>query len=261
MTVAGTLAGQIAVFAGPSLPPKVRPADPRFTWLAPAVAGDGYRLAQARPRAVVLIDGLFDAWPAIRHKELLELMARGVRVIGAASMGALRAAELSAFGMIGVGRIFQAYQRGALVGDDEVAVMHGPKEMGWAVLTEAMVNVRATVISAVRRGVIKDYAGRFILTRAKATFYKERGWPGLIGDMEALGGRAAAQARALAAWLPAGRINLKQRDALAALEAALSVDGLSRPWPSSPPRTRFAVALAEQVSGGVIGRERLPARH
>ena len=79
----------------------------------------------------MLIDGLFDASPAVRHKELLQLMARGVPVIGAASMGALRAAELAPFGMIGVGRIFTAYAAGALVGDDEVALLHGPEELGW----------------------------------------------------------------------------------------------------------------------------------
>src|SRR5688572_32760283 len=54
------------------------------------------------------------------------LFRSGVRVFGAASMGALRAAELQPFGMIGVGQVFQAYRRGHLTDDDEVAVAHGP---------------------------------------------------------------------------------------------------------------------------------------
>jgi hypothetical protein len=261
MNLAGDVSGQIVVFAGPSLPPRVRPEDPRFTWLAPAVAGDAYRLEHAGPKAVVLIDGLFDAWPAIRHKELLQLMARGVPVIGAASMGALRAAELHDFGMIGVGRIFQAYVSGALIGDDEVAVMHGPEEMDWAALTEAMVNVRATVLRAVRRGIVHVRAGRFILRTAKATFYKERTWAGLIGAMKVLGARSPGQVRALENWLPHGRVNLKQVDALAALATALRLVSGSAASPPFPPQTLFATALAEQVSKGVTGLERLSAPH
>ena len=45
-------------------------------------------------------------------------------------MGALRAAELHAFGMRGVGRIFEAFRDGELEDDDEVAVVHGPAEPG-----------------------------------------------------------------------------------------------------------------------------------
>ncbi|MDN3029626.1 TfuA-like protein [Streptomyces sp. S.PB5] len=37
---------------------------------------------------VVLLDGLYHQVPALRHKEILALLVRGVRVIGAASLGA-----------------------------------------------------------------------------------------------------------------------------------------------------------------------------
>ena len=52
-------------------------------------------------------------------------MSQGIHVFGSASMGALRA-ELCPFGMVGVGRIFEAYRDGELEDDDEVAVIHGP---------------------------------------------------------------------------------------------------------------------------------------
>jgi len=42
-----------------------------------------------------------------------------------------------------------------LVGrDDEVAVLHGPEELGYPLLTEAMVDIRATLAEASRVGVI-----------------------------------------------------------------------------------------------------------
>jgi hypothetical protein len=46
---------------------------------------------------------IFDSTPAVLHKEILWAMDRGVGVSGAASMGALRAAELHWYGMVGVG--------------------------------------------------------------------------------------------------------------------------------------------------------------
>ncbi len=258
---AGALRGRIAVFAGPSLPPPERPDHPRFAWLAPAVAGDAYALAEARPLAVVLIDGLFDDWPAIRHKELLDLIAEGIPVIGAASMGALRAAELHGLGMIGAGRIFEAYARGHLTGDDEVAVLHGPEAMGWAPLTEALVNVRATLWRAVRDRVVPADFARAALRRAQATFYKDRTWASLIHGLAPCPDLARG-ARALEAWLPAGRVNLKRRDAALALDAALTLVDAPAAAPRGrprPPRSLFAEALADQVRRGITRPETHPA--
>lgn len=248
------LDGRIVVFAGPSLPPAVRPADPIFAWLAPAMAGDAIALGAARPRAVVLIDGLFDVSPAIRHKELLVLMARGVPLIGGASMGALRAAELHSRGMIGVGRIFDAFANGRLTGDDEVAVLHGPADWDWAPLTEALVNVRATVLSAVRAGVVDVGAGRRILAAARNFFYKDRTWPRVLKALAGAGALSPAQSRALEDWLPSGGVNLKQIDALACLERALLVDPSQLEPRPFPPMTAFATYLADQVLSGVRSR-------
>lgn len=254
-----SLRGRIAVFAGPSLPRHVRPDLPIFAWLPPARAGDGYMIANKGPKLVVLIDGFFDETPAIRHKELLSLMAHGVPVIGGASMGALRAAELASFGMIGVGRIFDAYAGGRLIGDDEVAVMHGPADWDWAPLTEALVNVRATVLAAVRAGCIDAQFGRRLLKTAAQAFFRDRAWPELILSMAADG--FEAQSRALEAWLPSGQVDLKRMDALACLDAALAFDGSQQLAPPAPPQTLFATALEGQITRGVRPPETLDARH
>ena len=75
--------------------------------------------------------------------------SEGVHVYGAASMGALRAAELDAFGMHGVGYVYRAYADGVLEDDDEVAVAHAGAEHGFRALSDAMVDVRATLAAAV----------------------------------------------------------------------------------------------------------------
>ena len=236
---------RIVVFAGPTLPPARRPIDPRFAWFAPAMAGDAYALADECPRAVVLIDGLFDDWPAIRHKELLVLIARGIPVIGGASMGALRAAELHPYGMIGVGHIFNAFASGRLDGDDEVAVLHGPAEWDWSPITESLVNVRATVQAAVRGRVIEVAAGRCILRHASTMFYKERTWPGLLDAVAESPGPGPGAVRAFEDWLPSGYVNLKQIDALACLRQALVAP--PQPPRPMPPDTLFTQALEDQV--------------
>ena len=158
------------VFLGPTLPlAQARALLPDAEYRPPAAMGDVYRLARRRPPArLALIDGYFEQVAAVWHKELLYAMERGVAVYGAASMGALRAAELHRFGMVGVGRIFTAYRRGQLVDDDEVAVAHGPAAFGYPRFSEAMVNVRDALARARGAGVISARVHDRLVALAKA---------------------------------------------------------------------------------------------
>ena len=56
-----------------------------------------------------VIDGYFEIVPTVWHKEILWAMQAGIHVYGAASIGALRAAELDVFGMRGIGRIYEGF--------------------------------------------------------------------------------------------------------------------------------------------------------
>jgi len=255
------LEGRIVVFAGPSLPSAVRPVDPALEWRPPAMGGDAVALADAGPRSVVLIDGFFETVPAIRHKELLVLIASGIPVIGGASMGALRAAELHPFGMIGVGKIFGAYLSGRLTGDDEVAVLHGPEDWDWTPLTEALVNVRATILRAVRRRVVPVEVGRAITETAVDIFYKDRTWPRLLDALDDGNIFEPHQSRAFRDWLVTGAVNLKQFDALACIERALApANRISEERPF-PPDTAYSRDLAQQVALGIRRRPGHDALH
>src|SRR5246127_762709 len=128
------------VFSGPSLPPSKAPFVPEVEWRPPVRQGDLYKAALGRPALIGIIDGTFELVPTVWHKEILWAMTQGIHVYGSASIGALRAAELHQFGMKGVGQIFAAYRDGILIDDDEVAVLHGPQELGYPAVTEAMVN-------------------------------------------------------------------------------------------------------------------------
>jgi hypothetical protein len=90
--------------------------------MPPASHGDILRsVLEFSPKQVVLIDGVFHQSLAVWHKEIVFALLEGIVCIGAASMGALRAAELWRYGMIGVGKIFEMYKAGEE--DDSLVAM------------------------------------------------------------------------------------------------------------------------------------------
>jgi hypothetical protein len=201
----------IFVFAGPSLD-RADAGVPGLTYLPPAAEGDIYRAARQGPRAIALIDGYFEAQPAVWHKEILWAMSEGIHVFGAASMGALRASELWSFGMVGVGAIYRAYRRGVLTDDAEVAVLHGPAELGYPSVTQALVNVRANLSRARAKGVLSNAARRRVLQSAASVYYKDRSWERIV-EAAVGNGLAVEEAATLKQWLKKSGIDLKRRDA------------------------------------------------
>jgi hypothetical protein len=140
-------------------------------------------------------------------------MAQGIHVYGAASIGALRAAELVDFGMKGIGTIFQQFYTGALTDDDEVAVLHGPQQIDYIQVTEAMVNVRATIARALQLQLISQPIATTLLGSAKSLFYKDRTYETILSAAAAQEASQDALCR-FARWLPDGQIDQKRLDAL-----------------------------------------------
>jgi hypothetical protein len=206
----------VFIFTGPTLTNADVQAELAAVCLPPVSQGDVYRVACQGAEAIGIIDGYFDSVPSVWHKEILWAMAQGVHVCGSASMGALRAAELATFGMEGVGAIFEAYRDGTLEDDDEVAVQHGPPDTGYRGLSEALVNIRATLTQAAAQAVIQPATRAALEDIAKALYYPERSYP-LLLRRAAAHGLPAAELHALAAWLPQNRIDQKRQDALAML--------------------------------------------
>lgn len=211
----------------------------------PAARGDVLAAVAEAPEALVVLDGVYFTVPTVTHKELLYALDSGIRVIGAASLGALRAAELEAFGMVGVGRVFEWFRDGVLDGDDEVAVLHAPAELGYRPLTVALVELRAAVAELESAGRLPRAAGAALVAAVKALPFSERSarrlealaWEHLPGEA------AGALARRLAGP------GLKREDALAALRLARARNGSREarlegrtPW---RPDTEFSVFFKE----------------
>jgi hypothetical protein len=206
------------VFLGPSVPLSIAREIVEADFRPPAQMGDVYTAAQGRPTAIAIIDGFFESRPAVWHKEILFALSQGIRVLGGASMGALRAAELHQFGMEGVGRIFKDLASGALEDDDEVAVVHAAAESGFRSISVAMVNLRYGLERAAENGVIGETSRAALEGAAKAAFYPDRSWRYVYERGEALG-IPAREVAALRAFVEAERPDQKRDDALAVLAA------------------------------------------
>ena len=127
-------------------------------------------------RLVGIIDGVFAQDLAISPREIREAISRGVVVYGAASMGALRAAEIPQ--MVGVGRIYDLYRDGALERDDEVAVLFDPDTD--VPVTVPLVNVRYAVDRLVRSATVSREAGAALTAAAEQLHYTQRTYPNIL---------------------------------------------------------------------------------
>lgn len=206
------------VFLGPTLSVDDARRELDADYRPPVEMGDVWRVARFQPPAIGLIDGYFHSVPSVWHKEILWAIQEGIAVFGAASMGALRAAELDAFGMIGVGEIYQAYRRGDLEDDDDVALVHADGSLNYRALSEPMVNIRSTLDRAVAEGIVGPMTQKSLLDIAKAQFYPRRTWSQLLHLADDTG-LPGTECDALRAWLPAHRVDRKREDALQMMQA------------------------------------------
>jgi hypothetical protein len=219
------------VFVGPTLAAAEAQARlPDAKILPPIAVGELLQLIKRRGLTrIAIIDGYFERMAAVWHKEILRALEKGIAVWGASSMGALRAAELAPFGMIGVGTIYQAFARGTLVADDEVAVAHLPAEYGYRATSDALVNLRDGIT---RAPMLNNATRAKLVALARARFYRDRSWANLIADARAAG-LPAKQLDGLAAWPKPDR---KAADARLLL-SRLARDRGERPKPIRVPRT------------------------
>lgn len=206
----------VYVFLGPSLPVAVAARILPATYLPPVQQGDILRLIDRGADAIGIVDGYFEVVPAVWHKEIMLALEAGIPVFGAASMGALRAAELHPFGMVGVGQIFEWLRDGVIVRDDEVAVVHAPADMNYIALSDAMVDIRDACAAAVRERIMPCRLAEALIAAALAMPFQERSYAAVA---QAIG---AGPDGSVEGWLHFCRTRgpgLKARDATALLHA------------------------------------------
>jgi len=244
------------LFAGPSLPDAADLArGSAIEVLPPVAAGDLPRLSLAPGDVVGIVDGYFHQVGTVRHKEILALLSNGVRVLGAASMGALRAAELAAFGMEGIGRIYADYRDGRLEADDEVTLLHSTPEENYRPLSEPLVCVRATLAHAVDNDVCDARTAAALIEVLAHWPYGRRSYRSLAAAAQEAG-LDQGSVETLRHHCETHRLDPKRTDALLLLDALRQA---SQSPPAAPPaipalnRTSFLYLWETAAAGLEIG--------
>jgi translation initiation factor 1 (eIF-1/SUI1) len=248
----------LVAFLGPSLPAREARRIARCTVLPPAAQGDVWRALALRPRAIALVDGVFESVPSVWHHELLDALDAGVAVFGGASMGALRAVELAPHGMVGVGRVFRWYRDGVLSDDADVALLHAGPELGFRPLTVPLVAVRRAAELALAERALSPAEARALLAAAQRLHYASRTWRTVFAAAPRLG---AGARRRLEALLARGDADPKAEDARATIAAAAAfAASAAAPAPPGAPRRpsslvrRAKLAAATSIAGSAAVR-------
>ncbi len=174
----------IAVFVGPSLSAeRVTAALPGARVESPACRGDLGRVLSDGARTILLIDGAFAHTPAVSPGEVVHALDAGARVIGAASLGAIRAAECRPAGMEGIGAVQLLYRLGVIRDDDEVAVAVEP-DRGHRAASVALITIRFAVLSALRARQLDRPAAQAVLSAAKRMHFSLRHWEAVFAEAE-----------------------------------------------------------------------------
>jgi hypothetical protein len=175
------------VFFGPSIAESEVRKLAAVTHAPPIKRGD---LAAACDYDVlVILDGEFGQNMSVSPKEILGLLKRGKTVIGASSMGALRASELDRSGMIGVGWVYNYFRRCPVRRDADVALVYSPFD--FKPMTVPMVDVEYWMEQASAAGLIGNRERARLLKVVRNIFFADRSLDRLMDAVRrAIGGDA-----------------------------------------------------------------------
>ncbi|MCY1154488.1 MAG: putative TfuA domain protein core [Nitrososphaera sp.] len=209
--------GKPIIFLGPSLSHekarKIFDADYR----PPARKGDFLRLAadfDVVEMAIGFVDGVFlQDYPPTPIEVYHLARKNGVLLVGAASLGALRAVELEKFGMVGIGKIFQLYKTGKVNADDEVAVTFA-SEGDYQLQSEAMIDIRYNLYLAHKKGVINEKAKSMLVRLAKEIYFPHRKYTYILEEARNRYPMLESEINSFGSYIRSNRKSLKEMDAI-----------------------------------------------
>ena len=185
----------------------------------PAKKGDFLMLSRDsdEKKFVGFIDGVFLHDYPPPPIEVYHLATRkNIELIGASSLGALRAVELEKFGMKGIGKIFQLYKNGIINADDEVAVTF---VRGSNILqSEAMIDIRFNLFLAYKRGIITNETKKRIAKIAKNIYFPFRNYEDIIKLTQQQLPSIYDELEGFRSYILKNRDSLKARDAIKLLK-------------------------------------------
>ncbi|MBP3791768.1 MAG: TfuA-related McrA-glycine thioamidation protein [Methanobrevibacter sp.] len=154
--------------------------DVEVIYRKPIKRGDLGHDIKENPDIIGIIDGVFHQNSAVGHREIINVMKKGVKVFGASSMGALRASELDILGMTGVGYCYNQYASGAVDSDDDVAVMLDSETL--EALSVPLISMNYVFTNAVSENIITEDEKDELIQITKSTFYPKRNYAQTLGE-------------------------------------------------------------------------------
>ena len=122
---------------------------------------------------IVIVDGVFQDFPSVGHKEILYALQNDWDVWGLASMGAIRAAEMDTLGMKGFGEVYKLFKEKKL-DDDEVALLFAPEELNYKPMTEPLIHFRIAIENFIQQRIISDENGKELVKTLKEMWFGYR---------------------------------------------------------------------------------------
>jgi hypothetical protein len=163
---------------------------------------------------VGLIDGLFlQDYPPTPIEVFQLLSNKNFRVVGGASIGALRAVELEKFGMVGIGKVFELFKSGTTNADDEVAVTFHPGD-GVSIQSEAMIDIRFNLFIAHKKNIITKRTKHIIAKTAKSIYFPYRNYSNVIEETRTKFPELSRELDSFSSYINHHRLSLKEIDAI-----------------------------------------------
>ena len=129
---------------------------------------------------VAIIDGVFQQNLAVSPSEIMDAIRAGLRVYGSSSMGALRSAELSDFGMIGFGKIFELIRSAPFFRDDHLGQVFSESEGSIFALSQPFVDFFFNLQRLKKKGMIRSRRDfDFLAESYSELHYSERNFASL----------------------------------------------------------------------------------
>ncbi|WP_244512769.1 TfuA-like protein [Ensifer sp. LC163] len=142
----------------------------------PARRGDLYACRILKHEFFLVLDGAFGNVLSISPREVVDVVQDGAVVVGASSMGALRAADCSPAGVHGAGIIFRLFKDRIISAEDEVAVLYR-EDRAYPSLTEPLINMRIALRRAIRNGLVEAAEAEEVISAAQLLHFTLRTWP------------------------------------------------------------------------------------
>jgi TfuA protein len=207
------------VFSGPSMSaPELHRLAPAATHAPPIKRGDLSVIGDYD--VIVILDGEFGQSMSVSPKEILAVLESGKSVIGASSMGALRATELDRSGMTGVGWVYDYFRRSAVRRDADVALIYSPFDL--KPMTVPMVDLEYWMELASEAGLIGDSDSARLLKAARKIFFADRTMERLTSSLHAVIGKSVLGS--LLAFSGGAIPSVKSLDAVEAVRLSASLN-------------------------------------